>query len=215
MSQHKDANHNRFIALADSDSESESESAAAKAKAKAEEPETFENSLTIQDASGLEQPHQPPFRTWIRDESENRFSGEEVKKNIFSSPFSKQKHVQKQWSQPRFREDADGWVSIRWNQPQFQESESPPTEPTSNLSVEYEPRPLVKQEFPSLLTRGTSNVVVNQQETMSAVAWAEKIKKSLERAELARAAKSFHNTEESVGRLSFFRRPMIVQQSEV
>lgn len=214
---------NIFTVLADSDSESDVDSSVVEL-----EPEgvaqTIENSIEIKDIPknlSAEQVTQPPaFRTWVRTDSENRFSGEEVKKNIFSSPFSKQKHIHKHWNQPRFREDSDGWVSIRWSQPQFQESETTPTE---QLSVEYEPRKeeekREEKEFPSLLTRGTSNVVIHQDvnETLSALAWAEKIKKSLEKAELARAVKSkeLSSNKDPVGRLSFFRRPMIVQQSEV
>ena len=118
------------------------------------------------------------FRTWVKDE--NRFTSE-LKRNIFSSPFSKKKN----WMRPRFREEDESWISIRKT-----EEESGP--------VIYEQR----DEFPSMLTRSTRNIFVEDTITptteMSAVAWAERIKKSLERAEASRVKKD-------EDRMSFFR----------
>jgi len=152
-----------------------------------------------------EQKEQQAYRTWIRDESENRFTGDEVKKNIFSSPFSKHK---KQWAQPRFREDSEGWVSIRWSQPQFEEQSTEP----DTLSVKYEPRSESfedsnETQFPSLLKRGNANISTKpvssaEDDTLNASMWAEKIKKSLEKAEQNRIHKQ---KEDTPPRLSFFK----------
>jgi len=125
---------------------------------------------------------EPEFRTWVIHE-QSRFQSDEIKKNIFSSPFSKSKKTSKQWSRPRFREDDDGWTSIRWNQPQFQDDEAP---------VIYEARIVTAEEN---LTN------------MTAVAWAERIKKSLEKAELSRKTRT-DNFKEALGTLSFFRKPV-------
>ena len=120
------------------------------------------------------------FRTWALPE-ESRFQTDDVKRNIFSSPFSKAKKMSKHWSRPRFREDDDGWTSIHWNQPQFQDDDPP---------VVYETR------------------ITDEASPMTAVAWAERIKKSLEKAELARINKVPEDFKEALGRLSFFRRPV-------
>ena len=179
---------NQFTVLADSDSDSDSVSAS-------------DSNAIVQNVTPPEQ----HFRTWARDESEQRFTGDEIKGNIFSSPFSKTKHSHKQWSRPRFREDGDGWVSIRWTQPQFEESADPPYDTAEVVSEE--------KQFPSLLTRGDTT----KEDPLSAVAWAEKIKKNLEKAELARAAKAKEFPEfetDSFSRLSFFRRPMVAESPE-
>ena len=185
---------NLFTVLAESDTESEIDI------------QTVENSITIEPVVEQQQ-----FRTWVRDESEQRFTNEEIKGNIFSSPFSKSKHIQKQWSKPRFREDTDGWVSIRWSQPQFQDNFEILDEGSCKDKVQVE-----ETQFPSLLTRGEC-VKQSQEDTISAVVWAEKIKKNLERAELSRCAKARENSQkfiEPFGRLSFFRRPMVVENQE-
>ena len=150
---------------------------------------------------GEVQKEQQSYRTWIRDESENRFAGDEVKKNIFSSPFSKHK---KSWSQQRSREDNEGWVSIRWTQPLFEESAQ--SEPET-LSVQYEPR-TEEMQFPSLLTRGNASIPTkiipsSEDDNLNASMWAERIKKNLEKAEQNRMNKQ--KEEPPATRLSFFR----------
>ena len=142
------------------------------------------------------------FRTWIKNEEDTRFASDELKNNIFSSPFSK-KRITKEWgTRPRFRDDDDNWVSIRWNQPQFEDDVD--TQP-----VIYEER---VQDFPSMLTRSTRNIFVEEtitpQDEISAVVWAERIKKSLEKAEISRAVKK----EEKEIHMSFFRSPLITKQ---
>jgi len=193
---------NMFSVLADSDSESSSFDEEILPS------QNLENSITIQLA---EQPQQ--FRTWVKDETEQRFTGDEIKGNIFSSPFSKNKHSHKQWSKPRFREDGDGWVSLRWSQPQFEETIDPPYDTTEVI-----PEVVVEEkQFPSLLTRGETIKSATKEDFLSAVAWAEKIKKNLEKAELVRAAKAkefSETTTDSFCRLSFFRRPMLVEVPE-
>jgi hypothetical protein len=196
---------NLFTILAESDTESELEQEIIC------DIQTVENSIIIEPVVE----NQQQFRTWTRDESEQRFTNEEIKGNIFSSPFSKTKHIQKQWSKPRFREDNDGWVSIRWSQPQFQDN----FEVHDEVSAKDQTQDKVQVEesqFPSLLTRGDS-VKQSQEDNISAVVWAEKIKKNLERAELTRCAKARENSQkfiEPFGRLSFFRRPMVVESQE-
>lgn len=147
------------------------------------------------------QPSSPPFRVWQQPDS--RFRGD--KSTLFSSPF-KNKHVQ----HPKKDE---GWVSIRrWDQPQFEDE-------VEGLDLTVEKEPLTptgeKEIFPEALGGSKEIVleeVVTKQESMTAVAWAERIKKSLEKAEAARAEKAKRvdpeEFKEALGRLSFFRRPL-------
>jgi hypothetical protein len=123
----------------------------------------------------------PPFRVWSLDDAEKRFKNDT---NVFSSPFSRKKG----WSKPRFKEDGEGWVSIEVGKPVEDEEEQAPVEDFS----------LAPQEFPSMLTRG-------DQET--ATLWAEKVKKSLERAEKIRVEfkRGKDNSSDMGTRLSFFR----------
>jgi len=111
---------------------------------------------------------EPAYRQWVKEES--RFTGDDLKHNIFNSPFSK-KRFQKR--------DDDGWVSIHWNRPQFQEED-----------VMYEIR---EADYPVLSTETKT-----MDHEISAVVWAERIRKSLEKAEAMRGAKR--------ERLSFFKR---------
>lgn len=129
-----------------------------------------------------EESQSPPFRVWALDESEKRFKQDT---NIFSSPFSRKKG----WSKPRFKEDSEGWVSIEVGQP---------TEEVPQVEENLEDFSLTPQEFPSMLTRG-------DQET--AAFWAEKVKKSLDRAEKIRVEfkRGKDNSSDIGTRLSFFR----------
>lgn len=129
-----------------------------------------------------QKPSSPPFRVWSLDESEKRFKQDT---NIFSSPFSRKKG----WAKPRFKEDSEGWVSIEVGHPA---EEGPSVEET------MEDFSLAPQEFPSMLTRG-------DQET--AAIWAEKVKKSLDRAEKIRVEfkRGKDNSSDMGTRLSFFR----------
>jgi hypothetical protein len=148
-------------------------------------------------------PSSPPFRVWQQPDS--RFRGD--KSTLFSSPFKKAHHPKKD----------EGWVSIRdqrWNQPQFEDEVEglEPLTPTGekeifpealggSLAAESETREIVLEDS-----------VAPKQESMTAVAWAERIKKSLEKAEAARAEKAKRvdpvEFKEALGRLSFFRRPL-------
>lgn len=128
-------------------------------------------------------PSSPPFRVWQQPES--RFRGDNAA--VFSSPFKKTHAPKKN----------EGWVSIRdqrWNQPQFEDD----LEPLDTLTPKEETKEIV---------------VMSKQESMTAVAWAERIKKSLEKAETARAEKAKRvdpeEFKEALGRLSFFRRPLV------
>jgi hypothetical protein len=122
----------------------------------------------------------PPFRVWSLDDSEKRFKNDT---NIFSSPFSRKKG----WAKPRFKEDGEGWVSIEVGKPTDLDQVLPVMEDLSLV-----------QEFPSMLTRG-------DQET--ATFWAEKVKKSLDRAEKIRVEfkRGKDNSPDMGTRLSFFR----------
>jgi hypothetical protein len=129
----------------------------------------------------------PPFRVWSLDDAEKRFKNDT---NIFSSPFSRKKS----WSKPRFKEDGEGWVSIEVGQPSERQEEH---EQEKDLPA-MEEFSLAPQEFPSMLTRG-------DQET--ATIWAEKVKKSLDRAEKIRVEfkRGKDNSPDMGTRLSFFR----------
>jgi hypothetical protein len=185
-------------------------------------------------------PSSPPLRTWPSND----------KTTIFNSPFSTKKT---RWSKPRFKEDTEGWVSILWNKPQFQEengSNPPPltvqykprtptfyplvVDPDAETKVLEDDSPLYVSVTPPTLDLGESivNTVVleetitpsaAQDEQLTALAWAERVKKSLEKAEAARASKgrtapqadkADEDFNEALGRLSFFRRGMATSSSE-
>ncbi len=113
--------------------------------------------------------------------------------------------------------DMDGWTSIQWSKPQFVDSDTESVESETQIKKELEQEALecdieyVSEEvavsstsvpdlFPSLLNRGSINTV----------AWAEKIKQSLEKAEITRknpVAPGIKPTEDFVsglGGISFF-----------
>jgi broad specificity phosphatase PhoE len=121
----------------------------------------------------------PPFRVWSLDDAEKRFKHDT---NIFSSPFARKKA----WSKPRFKED---WVSIEVGKEEVE------VEVGAGAGAEAEEE---THEFPSMLSRGDQE---------RAVLWAEKVKKSLERAEKVRVEfKRGKDTSSDIGtRLSFFR----------
>jgi hypothetical protein len=191
--------NNPFALLAmDSDSEGDPQMAAALAPAPSE-------SLSV--------PASPPFRVWQQPNS--RFRGD--KSTLFSSPFKKAHNSKSD----------EGWVSIRdkrWNQPQFEddiegfdlEKESLTSE---TLSESQDMREIVLGHVVETTTYSLSEGIVDapKQESMTAVAWAERIKKSLEKAEAARAEKAKlvdpEDFKEALGRLSFFRRPLAMAES--
>jgi hypothetical protein len=127
----------------------------------------------------------PPFRVWSVDDAEKRFKHDT---NIFSSPFSRKKG----WSKPRFKEDGEGWVSIEVGKEDFSLTQESAPEATQELAPE------APQEFPSMLNRGDQE---------KAAIWAEKVKKSLERAEKIRVEfkRGKDNSPDMGTRLSFFR----------
>lgn len=138
------------------------------------------------------QEKEQPFRKWITEE-DSRFKSDTT--NIFSSPFYKGMRS-KQWGK-RVKEDTDGWISIRWNEPQFQDTGSD----EERADVIYEPREDITIEpKPTIVMKDS----ITTQETLTAIAWAEKIKKSLETAESARSHKTEYK--EALGKLSFFRK---------
>jgi hypothetical protein len=153
---------------------------------------------------------------------------EREEKAAFGSPFSRSKP---RWTRPRFKDDSDGWVSLRWNQPQFVEETASSQGEQPPLAVTYQPRtPPYYPADPSqgggavtppfeldaapvskIVLEDTITPAKEQLEQLSALAWAERIKKSLEKAEQARAGKARElktdeDFKEALGRLSFFRR---------
>lgn len=174
-----------------------------------------------------------PMRTWPAPE-----------RNVFSSPFSK-----KRWAKPRFKEDTEGWVSIRWNQPQFEEDgasaplpalavkyqpRTPPFYPLVGPDPDAETK-VLEDDSPLYATSVTppnteafspttivleNTITSTSQEQLTALAWAEKVKQSLEKAEAARASKgrsapqADEDFKEALGRLSFFRRGMVTSPAQ-
>jgi hypothetical protein len=146
-----------------------------------------------------EQPS-PQFRVWKGDDS--RFST--MKNNIFSSPFSRKK--------PRRFTREEEWTSIQvGTTPTY----SPLTQPSESQS-DIPQLNLTPSAFPSLLTRGTSAGVndVDVSEEQSALAWAEKVKVTLERAGQSRSemklAASKSDTSGNI--ISFFRRSIVLDE---
>jgi hypothetical protein len=156
-------------------------------------------------------PSSPPFRVW--QNPENRFKGD--KSTLFSSPFK--------GKIPMPQKKEEQWVSIRkWSQPQFVEEDELTLTPTGETEIFPEAlggsRARSSDEPPEtreIVLEGTVAPEAKQ-ESMTAVAWAERIKKSLEKAEAARAEKAKRvdpeEFKEALGRLSFFRRPLAATQ---
>ncbi len=150
-------------------------------------------------------PTSPPFRVW-------KLTPEEEKaRTIFNSPFSKGINMRGRKPRVKYEKDREGWVSIKKNQPNFSgDSSDSEKEIKREMEVELETHTppdfsLSAPAFPSLLTRGQ-----NTPEQMTAHAWAEKVKQSLEKAEQARkqthvASNSSQEFAEALGKLSFFR----------
>lgn len=160
-----------------------------------------ETTAPVANTSTPTQPSSPPFRVW--QQPETRFKGD--KSTLFSSPFKKTHAPKKD----------EGWVSIRrWDQPQFEDEVESLAPLTPTGEKEIFPEALAKEIVLDSIIPDAS-----KQESMTAVAWAERIKKSLEKAEAARAekAKRVDPTEfkEALGRLSFFRRPLVAAESTV
>jgi len=150
-------------------------------------------------------PTSPPFRVW-------KLTPEEEKaRSVFNSPFAQRARKPR----VKYEKDKEGWVSIKKNQPNFNDNSSDSEkEIKREMEVELETHTppdfsLSETEgapsFSSLLSRG-----VNTPEQMTAHAWAEKVKQSLEKAEQARkptgiTSNSGENFAEALGKLSFFR----------
>ena len=209
-------NTNYFLALAGDSDEDCAEAVAVEAVAETVAEAVVEAVADAVAAPTVEPepvaPQEPqPYREWNSDAS--RFANDDMKKNLFSSPFSKvpsargtanPKSLFGTFDANRSRPEKE-WTSIRWNQPQFIDTEG---EAEAEAEAEAEPdadREIVLEETitPSEES-GTKNI--------TALVWAERIKQSLEKAELAREekAKKVNPAEfkEALGRLSFFRRPV-------
>jgi len=122
------------------------------------------------------------MRKWTNPDSESHV-------NIFNSPFYKGKRSTfKQNTRPRFVDDE--WTSIGEE---------------AGTKVMYEERVHTLRSDAKTPT-GDTIIFPPEEDTTTAVMWAEKVKECLEKAEAARAKPDdFH---ESLNRLSFFRRPM-------
>ena len=168
---------NMFSVLA-----SDSEGEASEATERPDLPEVHENK-------------EEQFRVWKADDT--RFKNEDTT-IIFKSPFSKKKNA---WLKPRFKEE-DEWVSIEGPPESLSASSSASGEVSASASsLEEKEMPL--QKFPSLLTRGGSEE--KDKDRSTALAWAEKIKKSFDRADKTRFEFK-KQPDPFVEKLSFFRR---------
>jgi len=135
----------------------------------------------------VEEIKEEQFRVWKDD---TRFKNEDTS-IIFKSPFSKKNSA---WLKPRFKEDE--WVSIETTESKG--VEVPPATASADVIPDAE-TPV--QKFPSLLTRGVSE----DKDRSTALAWAEKIKKSFDRADKTRFEFK-KQPDPFVEKLSFFRR---------
>lgn len=161
---------------------SDSEGEATEATERPEVPEVYENK-------------EEQFRVWKADDT--RFKNEDTT-IIFKSPFSKKKNA---WLKPRFKEE-DEWVSIEGPPESLSASSSASGEVSASASASAE-KEMPLQKFPSLLTRGVSEE--KDKDRSTALAWAEKIKKSFDRADKTRFEFK-KQPDPFVEKLSFFRR---------
>jgi len=187
---------NMFSVLAETDSEEEVEEEAVVE-------EVSDSSYSEEEAVPAPVESQSPqFRIWKDD---SRFSS--MKNNVFSSPFSRKK--------PRRYTKEEEWTSIQVGtagiisptySPLTQPSESQNDVPQLNLP------PAV---FPSLLSRGTSAGVSadDVSEEQTALAWAEKVKQTLERAGQGRSEMKRASAKSDDGaNISFFRRSIVLDE---
>ena len=196
-----------FSILAETDSEEESAPASASAKQEKEaavsEVESSDTDTVVSEAPPAVVPkeQEPQFRVW-KAEDDSRFST--MKNNIFSSPFSRKK--------PRRFTKEEEWTSIQVGttptySPLTQPSESQNDIPQLNLTPSV---------FPSLLSRGASAASndVDVSEEQSALAWAEKVKLTLERAGQGRSEmkRSASKPDTSGNTISFFRRSIMLDE---
>ena len=190
---------NMFSVLAETDSEEEetaSDSESSDSDTSVQETHRVEE---VQQKQEIQEVPSPQFRVWKGDDS--RFSS--IKNNVFSSPFSRKKPR-------RFAKEDEGWTSIQVGttptySPLTQPSESHNDMPQLNL-------PPIR--FPSLLNRGASTDMSDGSEEQTALAWAEKVKLTLERAgqgrsEMKRAA----SKSDTSGSISFFRRSIVLDET--
>jgi hypothetical protein len=203
---------NPFAALADSDSEEEKK-------------------------VSVSTPQSPPVgpvgaqRTW---------PSPSMDKNVFSSPFSKKRWnkprfkedtdgwVSIRWNQPQFQEEGPAPLTVHYQPrtPPFYSLGSDDPNRESKVAEDDSPLysactpplmeldgPVVeqKQNVPQVVLEETITPSIGS-EQLTALAWAERVKKSLEKAEAARAANAAkgkpadEDFKEALGRLSFFRR---------
>ena len=195
---------NMFSVLAETDSEEEAAPLPTEGQEKEQKEEIVvsesdsDADTVVSEVATTATKEQPQFRVWKGDDS--RFSA--MKNNIFSSPFSRKK--------PRRFTKEEEWTSIQvGTTPTY----SPLTQPSESQS-DIPQLNLTPSAFPSLLTRGMSEKDVDVSEEQSALAWAEKVKLTLERAgqgrsEMKRAASK---SDTSGHIISFFRRSIVLDE---
>lgn len=191
-----------FSVLADTDSEEEVESAVVsepESEASSSDSESVSEELpTPASASAPVEVPSPQFRVWKDD---SRFSS--MKNNVFSSPFSRKK--------PRRFTKEEEWTSIQvGTTPTY----SPLTQPSESQS-DIPQLNLTPSAFPSLLSRGASanSGADDVSEEQNALAWAEKVKQTLERAGQGRSEmKRSASKSDDGGNLSFFRRSIVLDE---
>jgi hypothetical protein len=143
----------------------------------------------------------PQFRIWKDD---SRFSS--MKNNVFSSPFSRKK--------PRRYTKEEEWTSIQVGTAGISPTYSPLTQPSESQN-DVPQLNLPPAVFPSLLSRGTSAGVSadDVSEEQTALAWAEKVKQTLERAGQGRSEmKRASAKSDDGGNISFFRRSIVLDE---
>lgn len=190
---------NMFSVLADTDSEEENESVVvSESESESSDSDSVVSEELPTPAPAPVEVPSPQFRVWKDD---SRFSS--MKNNVFSSPFSRKK--------PRRFTKEEEWTSIQvGTTPTY----SPLTQPSESQS-DIPQLNLTPSAFPSLLSRGASanSGADDVSEEQNALAWAEKVKQTLERAGQGRSEmKRSASKSDDGGNLSFFRRSIVLDE---
>lgn len=206
MSTGKTNKTNPFAALARPDSDSESEDTPKKMPVLRQQP-TVPNTPVLP-------PSSPPFRVW-------NLQPEEKAHAVFSaSPFSSKK---KRGKVVHAEADHDGWVSIKKSQPMFVDDSANSSDTEKEIKKEALlealgelaslDEPAQQQNKTEMAPLSMRSLLSRGQNEMTALDWAERVRASLERAEAQRrpagAASTTDTFVSTLGRLSFFRRPLV------
>jgi hypothetical protein len=106
------------------------------------------------------------------------------------------------------KEDNDGWISIAWNKPRFVDDEEKKIkeEMLEEIILE-EPVAVVQDLCTSTELKEEESTVSNEVKVKN---WAEKIRVNLEKVETKRTSELSDDFISSLGKLSFFRKPLTV-----